>query len=288
MLTTITPFRQLARLYSAALRSADSLERIRAWTEAPPPPQPVEVPAPQVVVQPIEPEKRALELYDRLGLRLVLDRASLVDRQVIDAGHWEPEQIAFLTSVIRRQLQKTPVTFLDLGSYWGLYSLLAMRAGVQTIHAFDADRHNFAQMQAQVFLNDATSVVTAHNKAISSTAGMLTFWDSRAHPGGNRAGVGVVPEDFQMPTYKVPCVSVDEYLPMQGKFIIIKLDLESHEPQALRGMVNTIRDNKVVMQIECFDQNRDAILAETEKLGLRKVHEIAPDWYFTNVPEGEL
>jgi FkbM family methyltransferase len=271
MLTSITPFRQLARLYSAALRSADSLENM---------------PAHKVIVHPAE--KRDVDLYDRLGLRLLLDRASFVDREVIDSGCWEAEQVAFLTSIIRRQLQKSPVTFLDLGSYWGLYSLLAMRAGVQTIHAFDADRHNFAQMQAQVFLNDASSVVTAHNKAVSSEAGMLTFWDSRTHPGGNRAGVGVVPDDFPRATYKVPAVSIDEYLPMAGKFLVVKTDLESHEPQALRGMVNTIRNNRVVMQIECLDHNGEAILAEASKLGLRKVHEIAPDSYFTNVPEGEF
>jgi FkbM family methyltransferase len=227
-------------------------------------------------------------LHDRLGLRLLLDPSSLVDRCVIDDGTWEPEQTAFFIGLTKRLLLKAPVVFLDLGSYWGLYSLLAMKAGVRRVFTFDADRHNFSQLQAQIFLNDATEVVKPFNKAISSEAATLTFWDSRAHPDKNRAGAGVVPVELGLPTYDVEAIAIDEFLPMQGETIMIKLDVEGHEKHALKGLAKTIAQNRVVIQVEMFNERVDEIRAVLDTFDLREINAIYPDRYYTNIPADVL
>ncbi len=229
-----------------------------------------------------------LGLHERLGLKLLLDVTSVVDRCVVEVGAWEEPQTTYFIGLVRDAVDRgeDPV-FLDLGSYWGLYSLLAMRAGARRIHAFDADRHNFAQLQAQIFLNSASGIVTPHNRAVSSKAGVLHCWDSRTHPDGNRGGVGVVNPDAGLATYEVPSVAIDDELPMTGQTIFIKLDVEGHEDEALRGLRRTVADNRVTIQIEMFEEHRARVMPVVESLGLRKIHEIAPDVYFTNLPAVE-
>jgi FkbM family methyltransferase len=296
MLQTITPFRQMARIYGGFLSAVRSLSELTKAKELQA--QQMREHAEQMagslrdlasrLVASDTAQRRydgsRVDVYGRMELKLLLDRASLVDRAVIESGTWEAPQTEYLIGLAKHFMKDDPV-FLDLGAYWGLYSLLAMRAGVRRIHAFDADRHNFAQLEAQIFLNDASSFITPHNKAISSTAGTVTFRDSRTAPGGNRAGAGVVGTDGGFVTVETPAVSIDEYFSFQGETIFLKLDLEGHEAQALEGMRKTIENNRVVLQIEMFPLHAADIMGVVETLGLRRIHSIEPDGYFTNISE---
>jgi FkbM family methyltransferase len=304
-----TPFRQLARFYGSVLRGSSALsdlantiaasEQRRQQEAHAQARQTVEALsnsvremgeriASTVQALPGRVDNPKVNLYHRLGLNLVLDRSSVVDRGLIDDGHWEPRQVEFLTRIMRRQLAIEPITFLDLGSYWGLYSLLAMRAGVQTVHAFEADRHNYSQLQAQLFLNDAVGVVTTHFKAVSDKNGSVQFWDSRTHPDGNRGGVGIIGKPDGRPCFDMPCVKVDDHLPLQGKFLVIKMDLEGHEAYALRGMRETFKNNRAVMQVEIFDQHEAASQPILKELGLKRFHRIDHDSYYANFDAGYL
>jgi len=236
-----------------------------------------------------ETSRKSIDLYKRNGLNLILDESSLVDNRMITSGSWEPEQLAYLSMLIERLRGKPNATFLDIGSYWGLYSLLALKSGAfDNIHAFEADLHNFAQLQANLFLNNATHSITTYNKAISDQSATLRFWDSRTHIEKNRGGVGVVDENSRHITYAVDAKSIDELLSLSGAHILTKIDVEGHEAPVLRGMAKTISQNKIVLQVEVFKPQYNRIFAETERLGLRKFHEIYPDHYLTNMTVEEL
>jgi len=290
MLQTITPIRQLARLYAAVLRIGTGDKAVAARIDE-------QTNTLKTVAEAVgqmstalgtairerhAPPAQQFELHERLGLRLLLDRKSMVDRVVIETGSWEPEQTGFMERLIREQLKRQPVTFLDLGSYWGLYSLLAMRAGAQTIHAFDADRHNFAQLQAQIFLNNASGIITPHFKAVSAAAGVVTFQDSRDISDSNRAGAGVTLRAPTRKTFDVDCVSIDDYLPLNDEFLIIKMDLEGHEPSALRGLIKTLARHKAILQVEIYGKHAEESRPIIEELGLRPFHRIDVDHYFAN------
>lgn len=232
---------------------------------------------------------RPVDIYPRLGLRLMLDESSLVDKCVIDSGTWEPEQLAYVAKLTEIFRKFDNPMFLDIGSYWGLYSLLAMQSGVfAEQYAFEADRHNFRQLQANLFLNKTGGKILAVNKAVSEARGVLKFRDSTTHPEGNRAGASVIgwTEDFE--GYPVDAVSIDEVLNATGAHLLMKLDVEGHEAPVLRGMAQTVANNKVVVQVEIFEQHHDQVFAEVEKLGLRTIHTIYPDHYLTNMSVAEL
>lgn len=232
---------------------------------------------------------RPVDIYSRLGLRLMLDESSLVDKCVIDSGTWEPEQLAYVAELTERFRKYDRPMFLDIGSYWGLYSLLAMQSGVfAEQYAFEADRHNFAQLQSNLFLNNATGRIRTVNKAVSDQVGVLKFRDSTTHPEGNRAGASVIGWHEEFEGYPVDAVPIDQAVSVTDRYILMKLDVEGHEAPVLRGLTQTVTKNKVVMQVEIFEQHHDQVFAEIERLGLRTIHKIYPDYYLTNMTDGDL
>jgi FkbM family methyltransferase len=232
---------------------------------------------------------RAVDLHDRLGLHLLLDKSSLVDRCVIETGTWEPEQLAYVSGLTEMFRKFEKPMFLDIGSYWGLYSLMAMKTGVFAEQfAFEADRHNFSQLQANMFLNGAGGRIKAVNNAVSDVQGILRFRDSTTHPEGNRAGASVIGWEEDLEGYAVQAITIDSVIADTGRYILMKLDVEGHEAQVLRGMTETVTNNKVVLQIEVFDDHAEQVMAEIEKLGLRTIHAIYPDRYLTNLSDAEL
>ncbi len=291
----ITPIRQFGRLYDSILSISTSLAKLAnlpsakdSFDELKKQVAANNQELARIIAEAVKPAKKDIDLYDRYEMRLLLDKASPVDRLIIDGKAWEPEQTIFFMDLLAKFFGEPKLIFVDVGAYWGLYSLLAMRSGVQTIYAFEPDRHNFAQLEAQIFLNNASSFIRPINKAVSSATREFRFWDSRTHPDGNRAGVGIAPEDFPRPTYKVDAVSLDEFLAVKDSVIAIKLDVEGHETEALRGMANTVKNNRVIMQIEVFDCNYNKFLPVLETFDLREIKRISPDRYYTNIPADRL
>ena len=189
---TFTPLRQTIRAYSALLNISDKISSIEAAMGVP-----------KAAPRP----RSKFDIHDRQGLTLLLDRGSIVDRALIDSDAWEREQLDYLFHLARRAGRIGSMTFVDVGAYFGLYSLLALRTGLfDRIHAFEADRDNFAQLQANLLLNDATHAITAANMAVTDTTGTIRFRDSRTHPDGNRAGVGILASGAD--SYPAPATSI--------------------------------------------------------------------------------
>jgi FkbM family methyltransferase len=230
-----------------------------------------------------------VDLHEALGFRLLLDETSLVDRAVIETGEWERPQLAFLAELIERMRGRGDTLFMDVGAYWGLYSLVAHRSGAfDRLLAFEADPHNFAQLQANLFLNGAAKAVQCVATAVSDVAGTLVFRDSASHPDGNRAGTGVLHAGSELPGREVACQPLDALVPPGVRHILLKIDVEGHEANVLRGMAGLVARHRIVAQVEIFDLHQAAALAEIERLGLREIHRIYPDYYFTNIPADEL
>lgn len=173
-LSKIAPFRQLTRAYSAllsidhaatelpeAVRGVENavleirneiIARIGTYAAHGDVKAAIELIKSSPIQTPPEKSNHPIDIYERLGLTLLLDNSSLVDKTVIESGTWEPEQLAYVAELTERFRKLDHPMFLDIGSYWGLYSLFAMKSGVfEAQYAFEADRHNFAQLQSNIF-----------------------------------------------------------------------------------------------------------------------------------------
>ena len=133
-----TPFRQIAALYSAflemSLTSKEMARQITALSEAA-----LRAYPPAPTIQP--------GIFEIDNLKLLLDTTSLVDRTVAETGVWEPEQVQYLCKIAEKFRGENNPIFLDLGSYWGYYSLMLSKTGIfHKIYAFDADPFNYSQL----------------------------------------------------------------------------------------------------------------------------------------------
>ena len=141
--------------------------------------------------------------------------------------------------------------FADLGSNVGGYTMLAARAvGCEAI-AFEPVPETFAELQANVRLNDVAALVDARNCGLGAEPGVLRM--TAALGGMNHmAGKG-----FAGPTVDVSVVRLDDAL--QGRAVnLIKMDAEGYERNILAGGQETLANPAL-----------HGIIVELNKSGMR-------------------
>mgnify|MGYP000486111821 CR=1 FL=1 len=225
-------------------------------------------------------------LVQRMGFTLLLDRACIIDRVVDIDGVWEEPQIRRLLDLTLEAGRHAsgPRVFLDIGAYWGIYTLHAARSGLfNRVLAFEPDRVNMAQLQAQLLVNRLLRAVELYPLALSDVAGQAPLEHSEHHPQDNRGGIhlGVA----SAASDRVETRPLDAMLDLADGLVVAKIDVEGHELGVVRGARGTLGRNLAVLQIECFTEsgNRDALAALLADLGYRHLETIGPDMYFTNV-----
>lgn len=229
-------------------------------------------------------DKYALRNID--GLYLILDNTSVVDQHLLKRGEWERSQIDVMTASFR-EYRNADSVFLDIGSYFGLYGLLAKKNGITEVHFVEPDQRNFSQLHAQLFLNEISSLVTVHNVAISNFIGESYFLHSEYIENGNRGRTGIASPGTKG-SYVVNCTTLDSIFDFGEKIILIKMDIERNEVKALGGMTELVKKNRVFMQVESFEEEKDQFIFQVKNMGLRHIGSIYPDHYITNIDDKEL
>lgn len=122
---------------------------------------------------------------------------------------------------------------VDGGAHIGLYTLLASdRVGeAGRVYAFEPDSYNASALRCNVLLGRLANVAVVQ-KALSDTSGTILFHESRGTVGSSV---------FPRPVGRSDCVwvrstTLDEELVAVPPALLVKLDVEGCEPQALAGM----------------------------------------------------
>lgn len=229
--------------------------------------------------------KRSFSLVDRMGLSLFLDPTSLVDRAIIDLGSWDKDHLDYMIqNALKYARSSRNMVFLDIGAYFGIYSMVMARTSLfNKIVAFEADQLNFRQLCANLLPNDPSCFIEPRYIAVSDRPGEAMFESSLFHPEGNRGGVGINEQGTRMDADKlvVATDAIDNLVPLEGRKIFAKIDVEGHELKVVAGMRQTIARNQVFLQIETFDQTHELTQLMTD-MGCRLMHQIGHDFYFTN------
>nr|GGH94100.1 hypothetical protein GCM10011355_07490 [Aquisalinus luteolus] len=230
-------------------------------------------------------------LYYRQGLTLLLDKNCLVDQYMIERGYWENRQIERLLGFAEAAELKPGAkrVFLDVGSFWALYSLKARQSGLfDEIVLFEADHRNFSQLQAQLFLNhvivpDEIRTIFA---PVTDKPGPVNMMRSELRRDGNRGAAGIMPEGHPVPPIELQGVSLDSVLDYENCLLVMKFDVEKHEIQVLAGARTLLRANEAVLQIESYEL-ADDVHSFLKGIGYRKLGEIGPDRFYSNIPSLE-
>ncbi len=208
------------------------------------------------------------------GAVFLLNYRNMVDRQIAFYGDFEADQHCYLFSHIG---DGGCDLFLDVGANIGLYSILAARGGLaDRIVAFEPDVRNRVQMEANLLMNGLLSKVEMVAKAVSKETGSIEFLPSPDTVTGQSkvgGGAGAI---------RVETVRLDDFLDAAGLRIFIKMDIEGHELEAIKGMERMLTTNKVFMQVECFTENTPSLDEAMAMLGMKRRHQIVHDHYFSN------
>jgi FkbM family methyltransferase len=141
-----------------------------------------------------------------------------------------------VTKVVRTILHPHDV-FLDVGANLGFFSLLAssLVGDGGKVLAVEPNPQNIQLIYDSILVNKFTNI-TVFPFAASDTSGFLEF----INVGSN--GCVVTPKALGNPhSFLAQSIRLDEWLPIERRLDVIKIDIEAHEPMAVRGMVNLIK-----------------------------------------------
>ena len=195
----------------------------------------------------------AVKHLDRYGFDLLLDlRDPAISRPLLLSGDYEPHVAGALVALLRPDTH-----LLDLGANLGFFSLLAAtRCPCGRVFSLEPDPNNFRLLAASIALNGLGDRITAWPFAASDAAGVAVLSDlgnprnlGARFISRSRAALQVHVHGPQPHFCEVRTVRLDELLAAET-VDVIKIDIEGHEPLALRGAEGLLRRCRPVILME--------------------------------------
>lgn len=176
--------------------------------------------------------KKRLVAMEGFGLYVMPN--DYIGANILATQTWEPH----VTHVIRHELREGDV-FLDLGANIGYFSMLASSLVKATgrVLAFEPNPQNLQLIYESKLYNQFANL-TVYPYAASDRAELLRF----ATIGSNGGIVnGAAPGNRCL---LVQSAVLDDFLSSVQRIDVVKIDVEAHEPAALRGMARLLRKHK--------------------------------------------
>jgi FkbM family methyltransferase len=182
------------------------------------------------------------------------------------ADYYEP-----ITRTLLQLLLRPGDTFLDLGAHVGFYSLtVGLSFTGVTVIAFEPNPKNFRILKANVAANRLGGVI-CEPLAISDLEGSGTLYLTESDMSASLMKDFQAEDTKQIDNIQVSTVSLDRYLQqrrIQGP-MVIKVDIEGHEPAFFRGAAQTIARYKPDILLEVLYEQEPAVVSHLKSLGYR-------------------
>tara|TARA_B100001029_G_C14973577_1_gene401715 strand:- start:101 stop:871 length:771 start_codon:yes stop_codon:yes gene_type:complete len=199
--------------------------------------------------------------FFRIGdVKMFLDFLDPIDRELILHQEYEKEEISILIELIKKH---SAIYFFDIGSNCGYYSIVLakifQKLKILAFEPNDEARDKFnktlsvnSNLSERIFLHkfglsDITSVLKMRSKV---KYGYIQTGGSTVHDNSDLSDVKIYDANFKI---------ADEEIDINNSVIAIKIDVEGHEYNVLKGLKKIINNNKCILQIEIFVDNFDRI-----------------------------
>jgi FkbM family methyltransferase len=217
------------------------------------------------------------------GVKLLLRLDNYIDRMIYLFGKYEEDLVNTLLDGARKHNCEV---FLDVGGNLGYYSLsVDYMKLVKEIHCFEPDPLNLQMLRTNILLNKADGRITVHPYAATSQRKQLRFGLQRNDDYLN-TGLSKILADDEIADgaeISVQGVPIDELIHFKDRRIVIKIDVEGAEEEALHGMLGILRNNSCFLQIEVWPVNLERVSATMKANGYRIVETRREhDYYWSN------
>ncbi|MER3427206.1 MAG: hypothetical protein C4334_03760 [Pyrinomonas sp.] len=209
---------------------------------------------------------------DLWGNLFLLDLASYIDSRLFLEGSYEAETIRALRCAIEEQGY---THFVDVGANIGVHTVaLGSCPAIERVFAFEPDARSRAQLVANLLLNDLDRKVELYDLALSSSEGeaVLHRSDEPKDFDAGKRNLGTHSLHFNAARHATSATVVrtsrlDRLLPLRGERVVVKIDVEGHELEVLRGMTEFLESNQCLLLVELFGGNVDVAIALLSKQG---------------------
>ena len=174
-----------------------------------------------------------------------------ISNKITIDGLYERDELILLANWIKsRHPDKLSLTAIDVGANIGNHSLFFAKH-FEKVFSFEPNPRVFRLLQINA---EMTSNISAFPFAVSDKAGKATLKIIDGNYGGSHLTEGKMSESDNFIDVNMMCL--DQMASDFGDVGLIKLDVENHELQALKGAVNLL---KVQKPIVLFEQCSEAI-----------------------------
>lgn len=203
--------------------------------------------------------------YDYEGVRssIQMEACNGRDQVAVQARNtgWRSYE-APMPVVLSRLIGAKPCAFIDIGANTGFYSLIAARAGATVLHAFEPvpfiaeillanTQHNF---------NEGCEIIQVYNYALSNSIGetFLYLPDQRHCLIETSASLNPEFRREHSDVLKIKVSTLDTHLELEPispqLSLLIKIDVESFEPQVLQGAAKTTLNRRPAILLEILPE----------------------------------
>ena len=168
---------------------------------------------------------------------------------------------------------------IDIGANIGFYSILSSDRFKQ-IYSFEPNERNFKVLKKNIENNKLKNIQILNfglgeNEEVlignSNTKGELFQTSGFAINKDNKKGERVLVKRG------------DDVLHFQNNTLTIKIDVEGFEFFVLKGLKNTLVNNRCILQIEIWEKNIDEVHRFLKSLCYNMINSIDGDTYFSNI-----
>ena len=213
----------------------------------------------------------------RQGIRFILPGNHDMAPSIIRKGHYEHEQIVYFFNAAREQ---NADIFIDIGANLGYYSLLAANLGdFSDIHAFEPHPETYELLLINIGRNNFQGDITSHCLAASNKHKSM-FINKKAR------GDNSISDNEGNATIPIKTVPLDALFNFSERRIAMKISVEGHEMQVLKGATDLFSRNKVLLQVEIFGNTMNPYYHLTNN-GFRWLYRVNNDFYFINDMPGK-
>ena len=220
------------------------------------------------------------------NIRLFINIKDPIDKIIFYKNEYEEKQIKFLSDWTKKN---KPNIFIDIGANFGVYSLrISKLFQMSKVIAFEPVLTTFNKLKMNIKINNLGKRIKTYNVGLSNSNGLKKMIALKRRDYIQSGGFS-----FNLPRRKLNKEEViqyhksmkgDEVLKFKKKKIVIKIDVEGYENKVLLGIKNLLKNNKILLQIEIFNNNfkkiNKLLLKQNFKL-INKFHKTS-DYFYIN------